>query len=55
MPLIGDELQRNRIAARFQAICAAKYVRDDNVPRQIEQVTHAKLPISLILIFILVL
>lgn len=36
MSLIGD-LQRNRIVACLQAICAAKYVRDDNIPCQIEQ------------------
>lgn len=31
------ETQRNRIAAFLQAICAAKYVREDNIPCQIEE------------------
>lgn len=48
MSLMGDR-QANRIAACLQAICAAKYVRDDNVPCQIEPVTSSineKLSIS---------
>ncbi|KAJ6794973.1 putative dual specificity protein phosphatase 1B [Iris pallida] len=31
------ETQRNRIAAFLQAFCAAKYVREDNIPCQIEE------------------
>lgn len=34
---LAEEFQRNRIAACIQAICAAKYVREDNVPCEIEQ------------------
>ncbi|XP_020586850.1 dual specificity protein phosphatase 1-like [Phalaenopsis equestris] len=32
-----DDVQRKKIATFLQALCAAKYVREDNVPCQIEE------------------
>ncbi|RRT84449.1 hypothetical protein BHE74_00001909 [Ensete ventricosum] len=33
-----DELQRSRILACVQALCASRYAREDNVPCQIEEI-----------------